>query len=822
MREGLFRPTVSVIALASSLALYTPAFARDASSDTPANTYIHIEPTEAQDQQSAPTPNPPVAGQAVINDGPKEPSADSSLADIVVTANRKEERLQDVGIAITAVTGAQLNARGITNAGDVAAATPNFQMIRSFATPGFNTQITIRGIGQPNFEDTTESTAPTYVDDFYMIGAGQADFGLYDLARTEVARGPQGTVQGRNSTAGSVNFYTNRPDFNSTSAAVSVTGGEHSLFRSTGHLNLPISEMLAIRGSYSVDRNDGYTRNINPERLYDRGGQNKFFAGRFQLAFRPTDRVTLNLKAEFGLVGPTAAGNERALFTAPGPGIGTIEVPQDAYGNTQANMGTDRDIDTVNADGAMAARNRVNHYLANLNYEVTDNFSLVAVGGIMNMYKWSIEDCDHTPDPICLFTNEGRSKHQMVEVRGLYTKGGTTLTVGGSYLHQNLNITSVTPLFFNAATTPFVDENGDPTGLYAQSYRDHQTLKSYAFFGQIEQELSEQFKVIVGARYTHDDKVIDALNQVSTNVPLTFRVPRTLAEFDAIGDYAFANPDVTTALNVRDNGDLARFRKGLISANVQVNYKPSNDVLLYAAYRRGTKSGGFITGNTSGVDPSIRKYRDETNNAYEVGFKSTILGGAARLNGAAFYYDYANMQNTSFIGITNVVTNNDATVYGGELELASSPLEGLEVSGGIGLIHTKVNDITNPTGAVIATRDVKLPMAPTFSGNAMVRYKFDVAGGKAFAQIDGRTSTSMYRDSLNNVSTLIPGSSVVNGRIGFGNIDDDWNIALWVNNLLDSRKPINKFDLSGTGNSGELVYQMPRWVGATLSLKFGN
>lgn len=780
MRSALITTTVSLMALAIS------------------------SPTLAQDTAAAAS----------------DPSAGSD--DIIVTANRKAERLQDVGISITAVTGEQLVERGINNAGDIGATTPNFQMIRSYATPGFNTQITIRGIGQPNFEDSTESTSPTYVDEFYMIGAGQADFGLYDLARTEVARGPQGTVQGRNSTAGSVNFYTNRPNFDRTSASVSVSAGEHSLFRATGHLNVPVNDILALRGAFSVDRNDGYTTNINPNRLYEHGGKNKFFAGRLQLAFEPTDRFSLNLKAEYGKVGPTAAGNERALFTAPGPGVGTVEVPQDAYGNTQVNMGTDRDIDFVNADGAMQAQNRVYHLLANMNYEVTDNFALVATGGILNMKKYSIEDCDHTPDPICLFSNEGRSKHQMVELRGLYTTGGTSVTLGASYLHQNLFVRSVTPLFFNAETTPFRDGNGDPAGLYTQSFRDGQKLKSYAFFGQIEQELNDQLKLIVGARYTHDKKVLDSLNQVSFGVPLSFAIPTTLAEFNAIGDYAFANPDVTTSLNARDDGDLAIFRKGLVSANVQLNYQPNSDLLLYAAYRRGTKSGGFITGNTSGVSSDLRKYKQETNNAYEVGFKSTVLDGAARINGALFYYDYKDMQNTSFIGLTNVVTNNDAIIYGGELEVTTSPFEGLEFSGGIGLIHTKVKDITNPTGTVTFIGDVKLPMAPSFTANAMARYNFDVAGGRGFVQLDGNTRTKMFRDSLNNASTLIPGNTEVNARIGFGDLDDSWNFSLWVKNLFDSRRPVNKFDLSGTGNSGEIVYQTPRWIGATMTLNFGS
>src|SRR5882762_5281420 len=137
--------------------------------------------------------------------------ATGGLEEVIVTANRREQNLQDVGTSIAAFSGEQLKDLGVTSAADITAVTPNMELVRSYSGPGFNTQVTIRGIGQPDFSDTTEATATTYVDEFYMIGAGQADFLTFDLARVEVARGPQGTVQGRNSTAGSVNYYTNVP-----------------------------------------------------------------------------------------------------------------------------------------------------------------------------------------------------------------------------------------------------------------------------------------------------------------------------------------------------------------------------------------------------------------------------------------------------------------------------------------------------------------------------------------------------------------------------------------------------------------------------------
>ena len=146
----------------------------------------------------------PAFAQDQVPDQTEAEKSQTGVTDIVVTANRREQNLQDVGISIAAFTGEQLDDLQVTNAGDVAALTPNVEIVRSYASPGFNTQITIRGVGQPDFQDTTEAVVTSYVDEFYMVGAGQADFLAFDVARVEVARGPQGTVQGRNSTAGCV------------------------------------------------------------------------------------------------------------------------------------------------------------------------------------------------------------------------------------------------------------------------------------------------------------------------------------------------------------------------------------------------------------------------------------------------------------------------------------------------------------------------------------------------------------------------------------------------------------------------------------------
>lgn len=740
----------------------------------------------------------------------------SGVADIVVTANRREQLLQDVGISISAMSGQDMKALGVDTALDVANITPNIEIIRSYAAPGFNTQITIRGVGQPDFQDTTEATATLYVDEFYMIGAGQADFLTFDISRVEVARGPQGTVQGRNSTAGTINFYTNRPDLSATSGRAALTVGRFGTVHTDGFLNVPVSASLALRASFATDTSDGYFRNVNPDASWTKGGQNRFYAGRLQALYQPNDDLTVVLKAEYGKLAPTSAGAERMYPVGKVPGLpGTYPVPTDAFGQTPENIGAPG-LDETSADGNSRLSTEMQHYLATIDYRPSSEFTVHAVAGYLKSTKWSIEDCDHTPLPLCNFSNNGTSKHWLAEVRGNYDGGGKfRATFGGNYLNHKVHTTSASPLLFGPSVTPF------GTTLLGEAFDDLQTLKSFALFGQAEYDLTDYLTAIAGLRYTHDNKVIDARDAQTASLPLDTPLPRSIAAYEALRQQIFADPTaMLTVLNVADDGDLARFRKGMVNVNLQLNYRPNNDILIYLAYRRGVKSGGFISGNVAGTPAELRPFGEETNNAYEFGWKTTLASRRLRVNGALFVYDYNNMQNTSLIGITNVITNNDAKIYGGEIEIAATPVDGLDLTANVGYVHTKVDGIYNPTGDVPVLTDNRLPLAPKFSASGTARYSFDALNGKLFAQLAARYRTDMYRDSLNNKSTLIPSIFVADIAAGYRAPDDRWSLTVNMNNVFNTRRPINLFDISAVGNTGEAVYQMPRWFGATVAVNF--
>ncbi len=296
---------------------------------------------------------------ALAQDEAQSVSSGRLTDQIVVSATKRDENAQDVGIALTAYSGDQLDTLGISNAGEVEQITPNMSLDRPYGAKGFNTQISIRGIGQPDFGDNTESTVTSYVDGFYLISQGTSDFLLHDIQRVEVARGPQGTVQGRNSTAGSINYYTNRPS-QEFSAGADISGGRFNYIDAEAFVNVPLSETLALRISGAHQSNDGYIENINPNRLFDAAGENEFNAARAALRYEPNDNLTIDIRGDWGQMGPSAGQPEQSLQLGVNPeGTQTILLPTDALGYSEIRALSMKVVRTLLATGSFMAAARL-------------------------------------------------------------------------------------------------------------------------------------------------------------------------------------------------------------------------------------------------------------------------------------------------------------------------------------------------------------------------------------------------------------------------------------------------------------------------------
>ncbi len=439
----------------------------------------------------------------------------------------------------------------------------------------------------------------------------------------------------------------------------------------------------------------------------------------------------------------------------------------------------------------------------------------------MKSRKTAGEDCDDNVLEWCLFSNDATQSNWMVEARADMSMADDRLRgiVGFNYLSQNIDSTAVTPLFWDTATSTYAGLGGD---LLTFVFNDKQDLKSWALFSQWEYDLTNDLTIIGGVRYTHDKKEFDAyFAQAVLAAPMA--LPRTLDDFLLLGDMvrAQSTPAEQTIFNTDTVGDLAIIDDGAINANAQINWTPTDDVLLYASYRRGVKSGGFVTGNVGPAFPAAtRPYGSETNNAYEIGVKSTIFDGLAILNAAAFYYDYKDLQANSFIGLTNVITNNDTTVYGGEIELAASPIDGLDFSLALGLVDSDVQDVTNAQGV---TKDRELPLAPKYTFNATAKYEtaapFGI-DGSVWVQGNVRTQGARWRDALNNPSVQLEAFTLANAQVGYRFPNENVAVYAWMKNVFNSRHEVTTVDLHTLGNTGEVAYEAPQWWGVTLQLSY--
>ena len=593
---------------------------------------------------------------------------------------------------------------------------------------------------------------------------------------------------------------------------MSATAGRYSLARFNGHVNVPVGDQAALRFSGAIDQNDGFVRNINPDRSFDFQGSNDFQAFRAQGLIEPTPNLSINLKFDWGQMGPTAGQNEQQQPIGVSPdGTQTIEIDSDIFGNSPPASPED----VVNIIGPNAIAHDMVHVLARVDWTASDRLHFTALGGWLESNKLSVENCSNSPDPTCLFSNDADQDNWMIEFRGDWTINDRTRMVAGvTYLEQDIDSTAITPIFFDEASSLAVGFGGD---LYSLYFNDTQDLESWAVFSQVEYDITPTVTVIGGLRYTRDKKNFSGF-YAEGFLPAQVPIPRDLNEMLAIGDLVLGNDPLFTIFNTETSGNLARFDEGFLNANLQVDWKPTDDLLLYAAYRRGVKSGGFITGNVGfGFPDELRPYDKEVNNAFEVGAKSTLLGGAMRLNGAVFHYRYDDMQNLGFIGLTNVITNNDSRATGAEVEMTASLGEGWDLMFGIGYLNTEVKNLTNAQGV---TEDRDLPLAPQWSASASLRYEHPAFGGFLWAQSSARAQTSRYRDALNNPSIELEGFGVTDAQAGFRTADYRWNAYVWMDNLFDRRHTTTQFDLHDLGNVGEKTYSPPRWWGVTLELNF--
>jgi iron complex outermembrane receptor protein len=736
-------------------------------------------------------------------------STAQGLEEVIVTAQKREQALQEVGISVTAFTGDQIRQLGMTNTEDLVGMTPNLNYTVPNAA-GSQTNFFLRGVGLNDFADANENPVAVYVDEVYHSAVGGLSFQLYDLKRAEVLRGPQGTLFGRNTTGGLIHFVTKRPtdDFE---AYGELTLAEYGQAKFEGAASGPLNSSKSLLGrfSFASNKHSGVTDNRVPG-VSDYNETNAV-AGRGQLLFKPNQDVDV-LLAVHGSRNDASVGAWQHEVTTFSGVNGDVSVP---LGLNQTTMAVD-----CNADGMLDAadlRTGVDCF----GYRDTDGDVhageydrdgdvRVKNSGASGRIDWRIgdmiltsitayelndrlqqEDTDASPAPL-LIPTFGANTDQWTEELRLAGETGNFRWLGGFYYYNQdvdasytLDLTNLGFVYFDAGYT--------------------QQTESWAAFGQVEWEIADQWTLIGGLRYTEEEKELDYLNvDVSGFFTGVVGLPTNVAfDFDrsSVGDLAVHNTDN-------------------ITGKIELDWQPSDDLLVYASFSRGVKSAGFNTGfldqtflfasNTVATIP----FDEETLHSYEAGFKSTLFGGTTRFNASAFYYDYMDFQTFRFELLNQVIFNTDAEVYGAEFELVTSPWQGWDFLLGVGLLDATAQDIPSPSGLEIRDRD--MVAAPDVSVNGLARYQWSQWGGTMAVQGSFTYQSEVFYDIQNQPVSKENGYIIGNARLSYTSGTGNWSAALFVNNIGDEEYKTYTFDFTTFGFNQQ-AWGAPRWIGGTLT-----
>jgi iron complex outermembrane receptor protein len=731
------------------------------------------------------------------------------LEEIVVTAQKREQNVQDVGIAITAFTGEQLEQIGYTNAQQVTSLAPGVSTVQPNGEANYS--IAIRGAASSDFTSNNESPCSIYLDEVYISQMSGAGFMLFDMERVEILRGPQGTLFGRNATGGLVHFITRKPTREFDGHA-KVTFGEHDQIRSEAAVGGALADTLAARVSIATHHNDGYVEN----RFLDEDLNNaNDYAGRIQFLYTPDENVEFLLNARYSLQQIRTGFFEFASAVTTGvrtPGLpdpflgGYVDLDDDPFEGDYDKLGHN-DLETWGMSGT-------------LKWQFGDVL-ITSISDFQSVERDYIEDSDSSPftgfnffvtTDSEQFSQELRLSGEWEQIRWVagfyYLDIGLDDSNGGesnifSDLFSVIIIPSAIagmdvfdPTLFLLPTDERIFEFGNDRGIDNPYSIDTQ---SWSLFGQIEYEFNPQWTAILGFRWIDEEKDLHYMDNLVRFIPGT--------------RHRNGNPNII--LNLVDF--RASQSDGLWSARVELDWQPNEDLLLYASWNRGVKAGGYnapflplAIGNTE----ETMVYGPERLDAFEVGFKSSLFDGRARFNGAAYYYDYEDYQGFNLIGIDALTFNTPAENYGFELEAQATPIEGLDLLAGVGYIHAELEFDGLKTPPVQTPKWNVSGLAryqwPAFGGALAVQGDFDYRSAHIFGLADVFPE---FVDTLDHGDYL-----VANASLSYTTGDERWQVSVFVSNLFDREYRVQQFDLSGPAIFGmvEEYYGRPRWVGGSI------
>jgi len=714
--------------------------------------------------------------------------------EIVVTAQKREQSIMDVPVAVTNIGEDELEARGFARVDDLAFALPNVSIVTP--SDARAVQFTIRGITGQTLFPGAESSVGIFVDSLYLNNPIAQNFDILDIERVEVLRGPQGTLFGKNTAAGVINLVTKKPDDEFT-GFVGAEYGNYDKLRLRGRISGPIVEDR-VSGSLSAvyNKRDGYIRNtflnsdLNTQDSYSFRGA---------LRFTPSEQLEINLTGEYL--------DEQRVPSTPD------STPFDREDEIDTDMVEDRQVYGSSL---------------NISYELENGISITSISAY-RAYDWArIGDDDGTELPAFVspvsektwqFSEELRiasaDDQDLTWMLGLYylhtdLEGGSQPEVNPDLVFQlNVGLTCTDLFTFQFLGLGFPPDVAAATaaGFCAPGTGDNQlslVSDTYAAFGQVEYAITDKLKLTAGLRVSSEEKSFSN-QQAALNPGFVLELP--LTEFERT-----------------DSSVTPKFA---------LSYQPNDDLTIYASASAGTKSGGFNTSPVANPGQLLTtEYQEENLWSYEIGVKAEFWDGKGRLGLAGFYIDYSDLQVFRFeeaapgVFSSRIANAASATSKGIEAELTLTPSANVIIKSNMGYTDSSYDEFTNcgidaTTFAVLDCSGNRLTNAPEITGNINATYVWPIPGSETLnLMFNGEWAYrgETFYDVFNNDAARQGPTSLFNANITLMDSENGWSIAAYGQNLFNEKY----ITISIPGFAGQQISELgaPRTYGLRVSGKF--
>jgi len=718
------------------------------------------------------------------------------LEEIVVSARKRDEYAQNIPVSMVALSATDLEARSVASFKDLGTIAPNLEINGGIPNGGGSAaQMYIRGVGQDDYAFPNEPGVGLYVDDVYIARSAGGDFGLMDIERIEILRGPQGTLYGRNTIGGAVKVVTQKPD-GEFGANAGVTVGSYNRRDMQASVKFGLSEAWAASVAVASRDRDGLGSNFRGQDL----GSTKQRMARAALRYQPTEAVDVLLRADYlHQRQPGPAGS--MVYFQEVPGVTDVLINGLLAPQTSAELGLQPPYDqygpayvkTIAACGECVYQSGGNEetrdWAENWGTSLTAEWDMGEVQfKSITAYRHSDidvrRDSEHTPFKLVRVDNPETSSTltQEFQLTGESFNQHLKWVVGLFGVRDEGDGTLYAPLLsglygaVGADLTAFITADYDGT--------------SYAAFGEGVWSFTDRVAVTVGARVTHDKKdyTYSMMRPESGQVPLPpTKQSETWTEF---------------------------------LPKVGFEFQQTPEVLWFGNVSRGYKAGGYNARALSGFPPVA--YDPEFITQYELGVKSRLADNRLQINAAIFQSDYEDIQLLAVVDLgggnveTTIENAAKATIRGAELEITALPVNDLRLSLGVGYLDAEYDSVGQSAQQAGIVRDNQLSNVPEWSLNAAIEYTIALAtAGELRFRVDSSYRDHQFRDAKNNLPLQADSHSLTNARVSYFSDDGAWEFSAFGTNLTDKLYLTNGVEVLGIGYI-EAFYNRPREWGVSV------